>query len=155
MGGAPFPPCLNWGQTLVEVMKIMATFFKRSHKTLLHSVSLSLQKASVNPCLCQRLLDIHGQVWISLLWGHFSFLLVIIVFNWRYLRKHYKSIIKGNSIKIVKMNGKMLDFQRWTVRKCMQSREHSCLVCVMWEIPRESCISAALKGKTQHLKLSY
>ena len=130
-GWGSFPSLFEQGQTLVEVMKIMATFFKRSHKTLLHSVSLSLQKASVNPCLCQRLLDIHGQVWISLLWGHFSFLLVIIVFNWRYLRKHYKSIIKGNSIKIVKMNGKMLDFQRWTIRKCMQSREHSCLVCVM------------------------
>ena len=31
MGGAVFPPCcLTWGQTMVEVMKIM-TFFKRSH----------------------------------------------------------------------------------------------------------------------------
>ena len=31
MGGAVFPPCcLTWGQTMVEVMKIMATF-KRSH----------------------------------------------------------------------------------------------------------------------------
>ena len=32
MGGAVFPPCsLTWGQTMVEVMKIMATSFKRSH----------------------------------------------------------------------------------------------------------------------------
>ena len=32
MGRAVFPPCyLTWGQTMVEVMKIMATFFKRSH----------------------------------------------------------------------------------------------------------------------------
>ena len=30
MGGAVFPPCgLTWGQTMVEVMKIMATSFKR------------------------------------------------------------------------------------------------------------------------------
>ena len=32
MGGAVFPPCyLTWGQTMVEVMKIMATSFKRYH----------------------------------------------------------------------------------------------------------------------------
>ena len=31
-GGDVFPPCpLIWGQTLVEVMKIMATSFRRSH----------------------------------------------------------------------------------------------------------------------------
>ena len=31
MVGAVFPPCcLTWGQTMVEVMKIMATSFKRS-----------------------------------------------------------------------------------------------------------------------------
>ena len=29
----------------------------------------------VDPHLCQRLLDIHLQVWLSLLWGHCSFLL--------------------------------------------------------------------------------
>ena len=32
MGRAVFPPCcLSWGQTMVEVMKTMATFFKSSH----------------------------------------------------------------------------------------------------------------------------
>ena len=32
MGGAVFPSCcLTWDQTMVEVMKIMATSFKRSH----------------------------------------------------------------------------------------------------------------------------
>ena len=32
MVGAVFPPCyLTWGQTMVEVMKIMVTSFKRSH----------------------------------------------------------------------------------------------------------------------------
>ena len=32
MVGAVFPPCyLSWGQTMVEVMKIMVTSFKRSH----------------------------------------------------------------------------------------------------------------------------
>ena len=40
-----------------------------------HSVPLTLQQATTDTCLCQRLLDTHGQVWISLLWGHFSFVL--------------------------------------------------------------------------------
>ena len=32
MGGAVFPPCcLIWGQTILEVMRIMATSFRRSH----------------------------------------------------------------------------------------------------------------------------
>ena len=35
----------------------------------------SLQQATANPCLCCRLLDTPEQVWISLLWGHCSFLL--------------------------------------------------------------------------------
>ena len=30
---------------------------------------------TTNPCLCQRLLDTHRQVWVSLLWDHCSFLL--------------------------------------------------------------------------------
>ena len=35
MGGAVLPPyCLTWGQTMVEVMQIMATSFKRSHAAL-------------------------------------------------------------------------------------------------------------------------
>ena len=59
---------------MVEVMKIMATSFKRSH-ALLHSVPLTLQQATANQHLCRRLLDTHRQVWVSLLWGHCSFLL--------------------------------------------------------------------------------
>ena len=43
--------------------------------TSLHSVSPTLQQATVSPHLCQRLLDIHGPVWVNLLWGHCSFLL--------------------------------------------------------------------------------
>ena len=40
-----------------------------------HSVPLTLQQATADPCLHWRLLDTHGQVWVSLLWGHCSFLL--------------------------------------------------------------------------------
>ena len=39
MGRAVFPPsCLTWDQTMVEIMKIMATSFKRSHA---HTAALS------------------------------------------------------------------------------------------------------------------
>ena len=75
MGGAVFPPCcLTWGQTMVEVIKTMVTSFKRSC-ALPHSVPLTLQQATADPRLCWRLLDTHGQVWVSLLRGHCSFLL--------------------------------------------------------------------------------
>ena len=42
---------------------------------LLHSVPPTPQQATIHPRLCQRLLDTHGQVWVSLLWSHFSFIL--------------------------------------------------------------------------------
>ena len=42
---------------------------------LLYSVPLTLQQATVHPHLHWRLLDTHRQVWLSLLWGHCSFLL--------------------------------------------------------------------------------
>ena len=42
---------------------------------LLHSVPPTLQQATADPHLCQRLLDTHRQVWVSLLWDHCSFLL--------------------------------------------------------------------------------
>ena len=43
--------------------------------TLLWSVAPTLQQAATNPCLRWRLQDTQGQVWVSLLWGHCSFLL--------------------------------------------------------------------------------
>ena len=60
---------------MVEVMKIMVTSFKRSHA---HTAALSAPNPATGHCyphLPQRLLDTHGQVWVSLLWGHCSFLL--------------------------------------------------------------------------------
>ena len=60
---------------MVEVMKVMATSFKGPVHTLLYSVPPTLQQATTDPHLCQRLLDTHGQVWVSLLWGHCSFFL--------------------------------------------------------------------------------
>ena len=60
---------------MVELMKITVTSFKRSHAGTAVLVPPTLQQATVDLCLHQRLLDTHGQVWVSLLWGHCSFLL--------------------------------------------------------------------------------
>ena len=65
----------TWGQTMAEIMKIMGTSFKSPMHPLLHSVPPTLQQTAADPRLCQRLLDTHGQVWVSLLWDHCSFLL--------------------------------------------------------------------------------
>ena len=54
-------------------MKIMATSFKRSQAPALRAPSL--QQAPANPRLHWRLLDTHGRGWVSLLWGHCTFLL--------------------------------------------------------------------------------
>ena len=42
---------------------------------LLHSVPPTLQQATTDPHVHWRLLDTHRKVWVSLLWGHCSFLL--------------------------------------------------------------------------------
>ena len=52
---------------MVEVMKIMAPPSKGSLQALPPSVSLALQLATAHPRLCWRLLDTHGQVWVSLM----------------------------------------------------------------------------------------
>ena len=65
----------TWGQTMVEVMKIMVTSFKRSHAgtaTLNAPNPASGQHRPMPP------LETPGHSWaslVSLLWGHYSFLL--------------------------------------------------------------------------------
>ena len=56
-------------------MGTMGTSFQRSHDALLHSVPPTLQQVTAHARPCQRLLDTHRQVWVSLLWSHCSFLL--------------------------------------------------------------------------------
>ena len=63
------------GQTVVEVMKILATSFKRSHACTTALSAPNPAAATAKPYLRQRLLDTHRQVWVSLLWGHCSFFL--------------------------------------------------------------------------------
>ena len=64
----------TWGRTMVEVM-IMETSFKRSHAQSAPLSAPTPQQATSHACLCRILLDTPGQVWVSLLWGHCSFLL--------------------------------------------------------------------------------
>ena len=60
---------------MLGVMAVMAPSSEGLMPGLLYSVPPTLRQATVDLCLCQRLLDTHRQVWLSLLWGHCSFLL--------------------------------------------------------------------------------
>ena len=60
---------------MVEVMKIIAISFKMTHAHSAPSVPLTLLQTTADPHLCRRLLDPHRHVWVSLLYGHYSFLL--------------------------------------------------------------------------------
>ena len=60
---------------MIGVMRVMGTSFTRAYASTVVFSALTPQQATVNPHLCWRLLDRHRQVWLSLLWGHCSFLL--------------------------------------------------------------------------------
>ena len=83
MGGVVFPPyCLTGDQTMVEVMKIMVTSFKSSHEytTELSAPDPAAVHHSATPLPetpAQRVWSRQRvwQVWVCLLWDHYSFLL--------------------------------------------------------------------------------
>ena len=56
-------------------MKIVVNSFNRSPASTAALSAPTLQQATPDPCLHWRLLNTHRQVWVSLLWGHCSFLL--------------------------------------------------------------------------------
>ena len=58
---------------MVEMMNIMSSF-EMSHTGTATLSAPNPVAGTANPHL-QRLLDTHGQVWVSLSWGHCSFLL--------------------------------------------------------------------------------
>ena len=60
---------------MMEVMKIMGTSFKMSHACTATLSAPNPAAGHHRPMPAPRLLDTHGQVWVSLLWGHCSFLL--------------------------------------------------------------------------------
>ena len=64
MGGAVFPPCcLTWGQTMVEVTKIMATSFKRSRAC---TAALSAPDLAAGHHWPTTLTETLGHSWASL-----------------------------------------------------------------------------------------
>ena len=60
---------------MVGVMEVISTSFKRTYAGPIVFSPPDPQQATVDPPLCRRHLDTHSQVWLSLLWGHCSFLL--------------------------------------------------------------------------------
>ena len=76
MGRVGFPPhCFTWGQTMVEVRKVMATSFRRACAGTAVFSAPDPSAGRCRPTPLPRLLDTHRQVWLSLLWGHCSSLL--------------------------------------------------------------------------------
>ena len=64
MGRAVFPTCCwTWGQTMVEVMKIMVTSFQRSHA---HTATLSASNTAAGHCCPMPLLETSGHSQASL-----------------------------------------------------------------------------------------
>ena len=83
---------MGWGQT-------MGSPSKRFMPALLYSVSLTLWQATSDPRLCRRFLNTHRQVWLSLFWGHCSFLLGLGVHKVSFLpSKSLFPQLCGNSI---------------------------------------------------------
>ena len=73
MGGAVFPPCcLTCGVVNEDSGDLLQKVSCMHCRT---QCPQPCQQPTTNSHLCQRLLDTHGQVWVSLLWGHCSFLL--------------------------------------------------------------------------------
>ena len=69
------PCCLTWGQSMVEVMKIIVPSFKRSHAG---TPALSAPDPAARHRWPTLLPEIPGPSWsslVSLWWGHCSFLL--------------------------------------------------------------------------------
>ena len=66
---------------MVGIMVPRAISFKRTYASmlwlpeLLQSVPLTPRQATVNLCHHQRLPNTHRQIWLSLLWGPWAFLL--------------------------------------------------------------------------------
>ena len=58
-----------------EVMKIMLTSFKRPHACTAALSALDPAAGDHQPMPLLETPDTHRQVWVSLLWGHCSFLL--------------------------------------------------------------------------------
>ena len=76
MGGAVLPLySLASGQTIIAVIETPPKGLMLSLPGPLLPVPLTPQQSTMDPHICQRLPNTHRQVWLSLLWGHCSFLM--------------------------------------------------------------------------------
>ena len=76
MGGAVFLSCcLTWGQTIVEVTEDNGTSFKRSQASTAALSAPNPAAGHRRPTPPPETPEHSRAVWISLLWGHCSFLL--------------------------------------------------------------------------------
>ena len=60
---------------MLVVMLVTVTSSKRTYARTVVLSGSDPTEGTVDPHLCRRLLDTHRHVWLSLLWGHCSFLL--------------------------------------------------------------------------------
>ena len=147
MGRAMFPPCcLTWGQTMVEVIKIMLTF-KRCTSKLLHSVPPTLKQATANSRLHQRHLDTHGHVWISFLWGHCSFLLGHGTHKVLFVPSRSLFPSGSSMVGLMPTSSK----RAYAIPRSAASRAPAPVVGHWWPIPLQDTLKHSKAGLTQSL----
>ena len=81
MTGAVFLPCYYLGPNYGGGNEDNGNTFKRSQACTAALSTPNPAAGHHQPTLCQRLLDPHGQIWVSLLWAHCYFLLGPGVYN--------------------------------------------------------------------------
>ena len=129
----------TWGQTMVEVMKIMETSFKGPMRAVLHSMPPTLHQATSDPGLCWRLLDTPGLVWVSLLWGHCSFLLgpdehkvLFVPSKSLFLQSHMSS---GSSVVGLMVTSSK---RAYAIPRCTAPKASAPMAVHCWPVPPET-----------------
>ena len=91
-----------------------------------NSVPPTLQQGTIDPHLCWRLLDTQGKVWVSLLWGHCSFLLGPGVYKIQFVSSkslfHESFVSSGSS-----MGGNLLQESLFPTQVCWTQIPSPCL----------------------------
>ena len=121
---------------MVEVVKIIATSFKRSHACT--ALPPTLKQATANPRLCQRLLDTHGHVWVS-------FCGVIICFSWVLVHTSLCALQKSVSLVLCKL----LWFYGWVIGNLLQEGLCHTQVCCIQGPCSRPLLTRTSTGNTQ------
>ena len=108
---------------------------------LLHSVPLTLQQATTDPHLHWRPLDIPGEVWVSLLWGHCSFFLGSGMH--KVLFVPFKNLFPQSCVSSgSSMVGLMLTSSKraYAIPKSAGPRVPACVAVYCWPIPPQETL---------------